>query len=203
MKILVPALVFLAVLLPPAATAQPAQPARVRGIVQSFDGRTLKIDTAKDGTVTLAVGEQTGVNALAKKSLADIHDNTFIGTTAIKDSHGRWRATEVHIFPEAMRGAGEGHYAWDLPESTMTNAAVTGMTGRKGRTLHLKYQANGAGGEVDVEVTRKTAIVALLPGDRSLLVPGAFVFALAAPQPGGGANAIAVIAETHGVKPPM
>jgi hypothetical protein len=177
----------------------PVPPVRVRGTVQAFDGRTLTLAT-HDGVVRLAVGDGTGVNGLVAKSVADITDNAFIGTTAVKDADGRWRATEVHIFPESMRGAGEGHYAWDLPESTMTNAAVTG-TARKGRgrTLELKY----AGGAVEVDVTRKTAIVALTAGDRALLVPGASVFALAVPQDNGVPSAVAIIAETKGVKPPM
>ena len=98
-----------------------------------------------------------------------------------------------------MRGAGEGHYAWDLPDSTMTNGAATGIVakGRNG-TLNVRYQGNS----VPIDVTRKTAIVGLTMGNRSLLVPGATVMALA--QPGnGGATAVAIIAETNGVKPPM
>jgi hypothetical protein len=182
------------------AQQAPVPPVRVRGTVQAFDGQTLTLATPKDGVVKLAVGANTGINGLAAKTVADIGDNTFIGTTAVKDAKGRWRATEVHIFPEAMRGAGEGHYAWDLPESTMTNAAVTGAVRKgKGGTFSLKY----AGGTVDVDVTRKTAIVALTAGDRSLLVPGATVFALAVPQAGGAPNAVAIVAETKGVKPPM
>ena len=167
----------------------------------------LEVRTETEGTVSLAVGDNTGINGVDKKSADDIGENTFIGTTAVKDADGHWRATEVHIFPESMRGAGEGHYAWDLPESTMTNAAVTGTAAkRRGRTLHLKYSTNqgsGPGGEIDVDITRKTAIVALTAGDRSLLVPGAAVFALAAEQPNGALNAIAIVAETNGVKPPM
>jgi hypothetical protein len=98
-----------------------------------------------------------------------------------------------------MRGAGEGHYAWDLPDSTMTNGAATGIAakGRNG-TLNVRY----AGGSVEVDVTRKTQIVALTQGSRALLVPGATVMALAAPGD-GGATAVAIIAETNGVKPPM
>jgi hypothetical protein len=182
------------------AQQAPVQPARVRGTVQAFDGQTLTLATPKDGVVKLAVGANTGINGLAAKKVADIGDNTFIGTTAVKNAKGRWQATEVHIFPESMRGAGEGHYAWDLPESTMTNAAVTGAVRKgKGGTFALKY----AGGTVDVDVTRKTAIVALTAGDRSLLVPGATVFALAVPQTGGVPSAVAIVAETKGVKPPM
>lgn len=82
----------------------------------------------------------------------------------------------------------------------MTNGAVTGNTsGAAGRTLHVKY----ADGETDVDVTPKTTIVALTQGNRELLKPGATVFVLAVPQQGGGAAAVAVIAETNGVKPPM
>jgi hypothetical protein len=179
--------------------AQPVPPNRIRGTIEAFDGGTLTLKAA-NGRLQLTVTEKTGLNGLEAKSVADLRDNVFIGTTAIKDANGRWQATEVHIFPEAMRGAGEGHYAWDLPESTMTNAAITGTAATaNGRTMRLKY----ATGDVEVDVTPKTAIVALTMGDRSLLVPGATVFVLAVPQDGGGLNAVAIVAETRGVKPPM
>jgi hypothetical protein len=194
--------VALAAALALVANAQPRlpQPVRVRGVVQSFDGQKLSIETKSNGTVDLSVSDATGINGVQAKKIADIGDNTFIGATAVKTPAGRWEATEIHIFPESMRGAGEGHYAWDLPESSMTNGAVTGNTrGRGARTLRVKY----ADGETDVDVTSKTAIVALVPGTRDLLKPGATVFALAIPQPGGAGTAVAVIAETDGVKPPM
>jgi hypothetical protein len=200
-------LVLLAALFALASQAAAPQPERMRGTIRSFDGQTLQVATADHGVVKLAVGGNTGINGLEKKTVADIHDDTFIGTTAVKGPDGHWQATEVHIFPESMRGAGEGHYAWDQPNSTMTNAAVTGIAGkRNGRTLHLKYATNqgGApGGEVDVEITQKTAIVAFTAGDRTLLVPGASVFALVVPQAGDTAAALAIVVETRGVKPPM
>ncbi len=180
-----------------AAMAQP--PPRVRGVIQAVEGQTLVIATPSDGLARLTLTDMTGINGLERRTLADIKDNTFIGATAVKDRDGRWQATEVHIFPESMRGAGEGHYAWDLPESTMTNGAATGVVakGRDG-TLKVSY----AGGSIDVDVTRRTEIVALTMGSRALLVPGATVMALAAPTD-GGATAVAIIAETNGVKPPM
>ncbi len=184
-----------------AANAQPQRPppVRVRGVIQSFDGQKLSIDTPSSGVVAVIVSDATGINGLQAKKIDDIGDNTFIGATALKTAAGRWVATEIHIFPESMRGAGEGHYAWDLPDSSMTNGAVTGNTkGAGGRTLRVKY----ADGETDVDVTPKTAIVALVPGNRELLKPGATVFALAIPE-GGSGVAVAVIAETNGVKPPM
>jgi hypothetical protein len=182
-------------------TSAQAPPVRIRGTVQALEGAALTIATKSDGIVRVALADTTGINGLEAKTLADIGGNSFIGTTAVKDAAGRWQATEIHIFPEAMRGAGEGHYAWDLPESSMTNGAVTGNTvASNGRTLRVKYM----NGETDVDVTAKTVIVALIAGDRTLLVPGATVFVLAVPPEGGGvANAVAILAETNGVKPPM
>jgi hypothetical protein len=100
-----------------------------------------------------------------------------------------------------MRGAGEGHYAWDLPESTMTNGAATGIVAKgRGGSMTVRH----AGGNVEIDVTRRTDIVALTTGSRALLVPGATVMALAVPPPAGGnPTAVAIIAETDGVKPPM
>jgi hypothetical protein len=178
------------------ATAQP--PPRVRGVIQSVEGQTLVVKT-QDNTVRLTLTDMTGINGVEKRTMADIADNTFVGATAVKNRDGRWEATEVHIFPESMRGAGEGHYAWDLPESTMTNGAATGLVGKgRGGTMTVRH----AGGNVEIDVTRRTAIIALTMGSRALLVPGATVMALAQPA-NGGAVAVAIIAETNGVKPPM
>ena len=181
------------------ATASAQPPPRVRGVIQSFQGQTLVVATPNEGAVRLTLTDMTGINGLEKRTLADIKDNTFIGATAVKDRNGRWQATEVHIFPEQMRGAGEGHYAWDLPESTMTNGAATGIVAKgRGGTLNVRY----AGGTVEMDITRKTQIVALTLGTRVLLQQGATIMALAAPGD-RGATAVAIIVETNGVKPPM
>ena len=185
----------------PATAQPPSAPAqvRLRGTVERLEGPLLTVSTPADGVVTVRLGPNVGINGLAARSLADIGDNTFIGTTALRGPDGKWNATEVHIFPEAMRGAGEGHYPWDLPESTMTNAAVTGVvTAGEGRTLKLRY----ATGEVEVNVAPTTPIVELVPGDTSLLVPGASVFVLGMPD-GEAITAFAILAEKDGVKPPM
>jgi hypothetical protein len=199
------------VLLAATATAQPPQ--RVRGVIQAIEDQTLVVDTEpfvsaiernrrnEDAVVRLTLTDMTGINGVEKRTMADITDNTFVGATAVKNRDGRWEATEVHIFPESMRGAGEGHYAWDLPESTMTNGAASGVVAKgRGGTMTVRH----AGGNVEIDVTRRTEIVALTIGTRALLVPGATVMALAAPAQGGGsATAVAIIAETNGVKPPM
>jgi hypothetical protein len=190
----------------PQAAERPATPravpppqVRLRGTVERLEGPLLTVSTPADGVVTVRLGPNVGINGLARRTLADIGDNTFIGTTAVRGPDGKWNATEVHIFPEAMRGAGEGHYPWDLPESTMTNAAVTGVvTAGEGRTLKLRY----ATGEVEVNVAPATPIVELVPGDASLLMPGAAVFVIGMPD-GEAISAFAILAEKDGVKPPM
>lgn len=184
-----------------AATAHAQVPPRVRGIISAVEGETVTLITRNEGVVRLTLTAMTGINGLERRTLADITDNTFVGATAVKNRDGRWEATEVHIFPESMRGAGEGHYAWDLPESTMTNGAATGVAAKgRGGSMTVRH----GDGSVEIDVTRRTEIVALTMGSRELLVPGKEVMALAAPTEGGGApTAVAIIAETNGVKPPM
>ena len=185
-----------------AAGAVNAQvPPRVRGIISSVEGQTLVLISRSDGVVRLTLTDMTGINGLERRRMSDITENTFVGATAVKNRDGRWQATEVHIFPESMRGAGEGHYAWDLPESTMTNGAATGVVAKgRGGSMTVRHGSSN----VEIDVTRRTAIVALTMGSRALLVPGATIMALAVPPQGGGnPTAVAIIAETNGVKPPM
>jgi hypothetical protein len=203
MKNMAAAALIVAACLSTVVSAQPPDegtPLRLRGTVQELDGDTLRVVTQSEGVVEAKLGPNVGINGLERKSVEDIAQGGFIGTTAAMDENGRWRATEVHIFPEEMRGAGEGHYPWDFPETTMTNATVTGAaTAGDGRRLKLTH----AGGAVEVDVVPETEIVMLTFGDRSLLVPGAAVFVLGTVQADGTYDAVAVIAETDGVKPPM
>ena len=86
-------------------------------------------------------------------------------------SDGSQKAVEVHIFPEPMRGTGEGHGPWNLiPNSTMTNATVAqSVKGVNGNEITLKYKE----GEKKIVVVPETVIVTYVPGDKSELKPGA------------------------------
>jgi hypothetical protein len=110
-------------------------------------------------------------------------------------------AVEVHIFPEAMRGTGEGHYPWDLqPQSTMTNASVDQIgSAVDGRTLTLKYKD----GEKKITVPANTPIVSYVPGDKSDIKPGAKVFIVAVKQADGTLQGRAWRVGRDGVTPPM
>jgi hypothetical protein len=174
---------------------------RLRGTVEALDGQTLTLKSRNGDSVKLAFPAGTQVLGMARKTLADIKSGDFVGVTSIHDADGKMSAVEVHIFPEAMRGTGEGQSAWDLlPDSTMTNGAITGsVAAPQGQTLKVNYK----GSEAEITVTPKTQIVAYAPGDASLLKPGAAVVILALQQPDGSLTVTRVNAEKDGVKPPM
>jgi hypothetical protein len=164
-------------------TALAQDTVRVRGTIERIDGSTYVVK-ARDGAelkVTLADNPQ--IAGVVKASLSEIKQGSFVGVTAMPQADGSQRALEVHIFPEAMRGTGEGHYPWDLrPQSTMTNANVEQVvTAVDGQTLTLKYKD----GEKKIFVPANTPIVVYVQGDKSDLKPGAKVFIAATKQPDG------------------
>lgn len=196
------------------STGTPAQE-RVRGDVVSISGNDLEVKSRTGQTVKLELGGNTPVTIAEKADLGDVRDGTFIGTTAVSQPDGTLRALEVHVFPDSMRGTGEGHRPWDLkPGSTMTNATVASVdkggkapstmtnatvSGVAGRNLTLKYQ----GGEKKVVVPSEARVVKLEPADRSKLAPGAHVFVVASRQPDGKLRADRVIVGKGDLVPPM
>ena len=177
------------------------QPTRVRGAVAQVEGQTMTVKTREGETLSVRLADNLSVAAVEKRALTDIKAGDYIGVTALPQGEGAWRAVAVHIFPEAMRGTAEGHRAWDLlPESTMTNATVADTVSRvQGSVLTLKYKD----GEKKIEVSPETPIVALVPGERSELKPGAKVVANATQAPDGSLQAARVTVSRNGVEPPM
>lgn len=114
---------------------------------------------------------------------------------------GSQRALAIHIFPEAMRGVGEGHRPWDLrPNSTMTNAAVDStVSSIDGQVLVVKYKD----GEKKVVVPPNTPIVSYANGDRAELKAGAQVIVMAATRKPDGSLEANRINVGRGVTPPM
>jgi hypothetical protein len=60
-----------------------------------------------------------------------VTDNAFVGITSVPQPDGTQRATEIHVFPEDLRGLGEGSrpmtaQAGAGARSTMTNGSVAG-----------------------------------------------------------------------------
>jgi hypothetical protein len=183
------------------AAAQSAPPMRVRGTIESIEGQRLAIKSREGDSIDIRLADNAPVLGVTKASLADISVGKFVGVAALPQPDDTLKALEVLIFPEAARGSGEGHYAWDLlPESTMTNATVAdSVTGVNGRILTLKYKD----GEKKIIVPPEAPIVTFSPGDRTLLKPGAAVFVPAATRPDGELTAARILVGRDGVVPPM
>jgi hypothetical protein len=175
---------------------------RVRGTIVQVEGSTLTVKATNGTLLNVHLNNNAKVVAIVAASLTDIKPGSFVGTTAVPQPGGALRATEVHIFPEAMRGTGEGHRAWDLgPTSTMTNGTVALAVQKiEGHTLTIKYKD----GEKTVVVTPDTAIVSYVLADRSELKANAKVFIGAAIQNADGSlETDRVNVGRDGLTPPM
>ena len=175
---------------------------RVRGTIDRVEGPIYVVKSRDGAELKVALAENGIVVAIVKASLSDIKPGLFVGSTAMPQPNGSQKAIEVHIFPEAMRGTGEGHYPWDLQaNSTMTNANVEEtVAGVDGQTLTLKYKT----GEKKIVVTPQTAIVTYNLGDKNDLQPGTKIFIAAAKkQADGTLQAARINYGKDGVTPPM
>ena len=182
---------------------QQASTVRVRGTIEAVDGPMLTVKS-RDGQTTyhVKVADNVAIRGIVKASLADIKQNSFIGVTGMPQADGSQKAVEIHIFPEALRGTGEGHRPWDLmPNSTMTNATVAQMVkGVEGDEITLRYKDV----EKKIVVVPNTTIVTYVPADKSELKPGAKIFIPAAnKREDGTLEAATISVGRDGITPPM
>jgi len=178
-----------------------SHPVRIRGVVEQIDGQVLTIKANDGQPVTVKLTDNFVVVGIAKASRDDIASGKFVGTTTVGERDGALVALEVHIFPDNMRGTGEGHYDWDLrPSSKMTNADVAKVTSiGKDRLLEVQYK----GGEKKVLVPETAVVVSFTPADRSALKPGVAVFVNSQRQADGSLSAARVNVGLNGQVPPM
>jgi hypothetical protein len=191
------ALVTLAV----SAVAQAPQVVRLRGAIEAMDGNTVTIKTREGTSQKVTLNDNWVVALVAPVTMADIKPNTFVGIASLKGPDGALYALEVLVFPEAMRGAGEGHYPWDLqPESLMTNATVDGVVaGSDATSVTLKYKD----GTQTIKVRPNTPIVTFLPGTKEDAKVGAKVFVGTQKQADGSLRAGRLNVGKDGMMPPM
>ena len=185
-----------------AAYAQRAPvPTRVRGTIESVNGDTMQVKSRTGEDVKLRIAPDVSVSGITKISLADIKVGSFVGATTVPGPDGGNNAVEVHVFPESMRGTGEGSRPWDLkPNSSMTNATVSeSVVGNDGHTLLVKYKD----GEKKVFVPDNTPVVTFVPGDKTDLKAGAKVIAFMKQLPDGSFETNRVNVGRDGLTPPM
>src|SRR5262245_50089378 len=166
------------------AMAQTPQTMRLRGVVEKVDGQAVMARSDKGEQLRLNLADKILVVEVVKSSMADIKQGSFIGSGAMPQPDGSQKAIEVHIFPESMRGTGEGFRTWDgAPISTMTNGTVGAtVTGVEGPIILVKYKD----GEKKIVVTPDVPIVRYEIGGMSAVKPGvAFTVIRATKKPDG------------------
>jgi hypothetical protein len=183
------------------AQAPASPPVRIRGMVEKMDGQIMVVKARDGQSLSVMLADNYTVMGIAKAGMADLASGKYVGTTTVGERDGALVALEVHIFPENMRGAGEGHRDWDLrPASKMTNASVANIVSMgKDRVLTVQYK----GGEKKILVNESTAVVSYAPAERGELKAGAQIFVTAERQPDGSLRAARVNVGLNGQVPPM
>ncbi|MBI2316888.1 MAG: hypothetical protein HYY28_13580 [Betaproteobacteria bacterium] len=184
-----------------ASVAAAAQaPTRIRGTVTGLDGNVLSLKSRDGKDLKVKLADNVTVSAAKSVALADIKPGDFVGPASRPGPDGKLVAISLQVFPAALRGVvPEGHTPWDLePGSMMTNAIVaTVAQAPNGRELKLEYK----GGTQTVVVPAGVPVFTTVPGDRSLLVPGATIFTIARPGPDGALSSARISVSKDGVRP--
>ena len=178
-----------------------AQTMRMSGTIEKADGNVLSLRTSEGVEVKLMLTENAMIVAVVKASMADIKEGTFLGSTAMPQPDGSQKALEVHIFPEQMRGTGEGHRPYaPVPNSTMTNGTAAGATVADvdGSTMVVKYRDD----EKKIVVPPNAPILRYEIGNKSDLRAGArFTVLAATKRPDGTLEASRINVGRDGVVP--
>jgi hypothetical protein len=187
-----------------ASSASAQQPAsvRLRGTIDAVNGTMLTLKSADGTELKLALADKALIVAVVKAAMNEIKEGTFLGSAAIPQADGTQKAVEVHIFPEQMRGTGEGHRAYPpVANGTMTNGTASGamVSGVEGSTITVKYKD----GEKKIIVAPNVPVVRYEIGGRDDLKPGAHFAVLAATKkPDGTFETNRINVGRDGVMPP-
>jgi hypothetical protein len=175
-----------------------AQAPHLRGTLTSV---TLGVETAKGGTETIKLAPQAAFYLVTKSDMSAIQPGKFVGITSL-EKDGKRVAVEVHVFAEALRGVGEGHYPWDLEgaPNMMTNANIAKVDEvGADRVLRVDYK----GGEQTISIPPSATVVLIDKATPDQLATGRKVFIVTKKQDDGSVVAAAVVIGAEGVKPPM
>jgi hypothetical protein len=180
---------FLALSAPP-LVAQQGSDVRIAGAVEKCDGQVLVINGADGSRTSFALASSTVIIANQPSSLSAIKAGDFVASAAVKGVDGKLHSTELRIFPEALRGVGEGQRPMAQPNTMMTNASVSEVVAAPaGRVLKVKFKE----GTSELIVGPEVPITALVVSDASVLKGGASVMVMATKAADGAMTAKRVL----------
>jgi len=197
------AIVLATLLASASATAFAQQPVRIRGTITGLDGNVLSVKARDGKDMKISLPENLTVVAAKGLRLADIKPGDFVGPASRVKPDGTLEAISLQVFPASLRGVvPEGHTSWDLePGSMMTNGNVAAppaaVSGSGARELTIEYK----GGSQKVVVPDNVPVFTTVPGDRSLLVPGAYIVTSARMVTDGLLFTQRIAVSKDGVKP--
>ena len=186
------------------------QPDRIRGQIITVEASSIAVKTGDDMTVRLGLPDNLTVLSLTKASFTDVDFGVYVGSISkrldeyspiVRDSLS-WlhKGFELRIFDEQLRGLALGHTKWDLtPMSVMTHGWVDDL---EIRVLSIKYGPTEEE-ETDVDIPREVPILSLSLGDKTLIKPGAHVFAGAQKDTDGNYKAVFIMVGEDGIVPPL
>jgi hypothetical protein len=204
-------------------TATQAGPQRISGTIQSLSGQTLAVSTPS-GPVSVQLSTATPIAQVIAADRSQISSNSFLGIGSQRQPDGSLRAVEITVFPESMRGTGEGNRDWNHPDiqgggrmtngtagslkmtngtvadSRMTNGTVTQAGGA---SVTLSYRNGGSTGTQAINIPSDVPIVKLEPGRQADLTPGAHVLVFATKSGSGALSVTRVLVGTNGLVPPQ
>ncbi len=159
---------------------------RIKARILSFDGKTLTVTSGTAGQ-SLTVGLMPAARLMyeEKMMLSAIKPGDFLGATLARDG-SKWEALELHLLPQALQGMGEGFYPMpSVPEQRIVTGTVAG---NDTKTVMINFRGSigtdgptctgraprqgGCKGHIAFTLDDKAPVVAIKPGDKSILVAG-------------------------------
>jgi hypothetical protein len=167
----------------------------VRGIVAAVSDTAITVTTST-GAQQIRVVAPLRVYARTASDLAHVTPNAFVGVTSVAQNDGSERATQVNIFPEELRGIGEGTRMMEqtggngsssrmtngsVAPARMTNGTVAGSRMTNGAIARTAgdtiYTVQFKGGTQTIRIPAGVNVTAVVP-TTTRLSPGASVVVL-------------------------
>jgi Domain of unknown function (DUF5666) len=170
----------------------PAQQAdvRIRGTIEKVDGKLLILHASDGAETSIALDSKTAVFINQPSSLSAIKAGDYVASAAVKGADGKLRSKELRIFPDALRGVGEGQRPMNAPGTLMTNASVSEVVAApEGQVVKVKYKDSTA----DLIVGPQVPIIEVVPSEPSALKAGSQVFITATKSPDGTITATRIL----------
>ena len=192
-----------------AVAAAPALP--IRGTIDAVQGHTLFVTETSGAKITVTLAPHAAIAEVVPSSLAAVKPGSYVGTAAVQQMGGTYRAMELQIFPEKMRGIGLGTRPWNLtPHSTMTNGTVGGIADAGGTvgsvsgSGDLTLTVNDGSGTKTILVPQGVPVVTYTPGNSADLRPGAHIILFPSGAVTNGAVTTSRVGVgKNGLTPPM